>query len=391
MRNVFLLLLTMVALSATPVFASDARTVVDMQGRTVALPATINKVATVDDGFIEEVMIHFGLTDSLAAVSSRYMLRELDYSFETVSGENICYKSTDVLRVVYPRLMEIPSFQAMEGGALNFEVLAQIQPDLVILRAGDCALSRDTTRLLKTIEALESFGWATVVLHAPGLSQADTSAIKTEIALLGEIFDRREHAAKLAAYLTKIEETVSERVRTIPEKEKVSMLYMGLASFIRRMSATASAMGSDSPVSFIMEKQVQAINAYKGHGFGVHLSTEQIYALDPDLLVLSPLGGYHPPKELYEGPDFTDLAELRAIKNRRVYAMPWRPTFCAPRLQYPLDLLVMAKAAYPDRFADLSVHDFSLEFYSRIYGVDSEMAKKLRSVQMLDWMAEENF
>ena len=190
-----------------------------------------------------------------------------------------------------------------------------------------------------------SFGWATVVLTAPGFDQADTNAIKKEITLLGEIFDRREQAEILTAYLMEVEDNVSKRVLQITEEEKVSMLYMGLASFIRRMSATASAMGSDSPVSFIMEKQVHAQNAYRGQGFGVHLSTEQLYALDPDVLVLSPLGGYHPPKELYESPDFADLAELNAIKNRRVYAMPWRPTFCAPRLQYPLDLLVMAKAA----------------------------------------------
>ena len=391
MRSSLFLLALLLSLISTPTLASDARTIVDMQGRTVLLPGKIKKVATVDDGFIEEVLINFGLIDTLAAVSSRYMLRELDYSFETVAGENICYNSTDVLRVVHPQLVELPSFQAMEGGALNFEVLAQIQPDLVILRAGDCALSRDKTRLTKTIEALESFGWATVVLNAPGLSQADTSAIKTEIALLGELFERREQAEKLITYLTALEETVRERVRAIPEEEKVSMLYMGLANFIRRMSATASAMGSDSPVSFIMEQQVRAKNAYRGQGFGVHLSTEQIYALDPDVLVLSPLGGYHPPKELYEGPDFTDLSELKAIKNRRVYAMPWRPTFCAPRLQYPLDLLVMAKAAYPERFADLSVYDFSLDFYKNIYGVDSETSKKLRSTQMLDWMADENF
>ena len=391
MRKLMLLLTVTIVFIATSVVASETRTVVDMRGRTVTFPANLKKVATVNDGFVEEVMIRFGLANRLAAVSSRYMLQKLDSSFKTVSGKTYSYNSVDALRILYPQITKLPSFQGMEGGALNFEVLAKVQPDLIILRTGDCTISQDETRLVKTLRALESFGWPVVILNAPGFKQADTSSIKTEIKLLGEIFDRREQAKKLITYLNEVEKTVQQRVALVPEKEKVSMLYMGLASFIRRMSATASAMGSDSPVSHIMEKQAGAKNAFRGRGFGVHLSTEQIYALDPDVLVLSPLGGFHPPRELYEGSDFADLSELKAIKNRRVYAMPWRPTFCAPRLQYPLDLLVMAKAAYPKRFADLNVYEFSLKFYREIYAVDLKTSQKLRRAQLLDWMAAENF
>ena len=50
-----------------------------------------------------------------------------------------------------------------------------------------------------------------------------------------------------------------------------------------------------------------------------------------------------------------------------------------------------AKAAYPDRFADISVYDFALNFYREVYGVDAEQAAALRSHQLLDWMKETGF
>ena len=61
------------------------------------------------------------------------------------------------------------------------------------------------------------------------------------------------------------------------------------------------------------------------------------------------------------------------------------------RVEYPLDMLIIAKAAYPERFADISVYDFALRFYQDIYGVSEETARGLRSTQLLDWMAESGF
>jgi len=60
-------------------------------------------------------------------------------------------------------------------------------------------------------------------------------------------------------------------------------------------------------------------------------------------------------------------------------------------VEYPLDMLIIAKAAYPERFADMNVYAFALDFYQKIYHVDEATAKGLRSTQLLDWMAESDF
>ena len=121
------------------------------------------------------------------------------------------------------------------------------------------------------------------------------------------------------------------------------------------------------------------------------MSAEQVYALDPDVIILPTANGYHPPLELYESPGCAMLRELRAVKNRRVVALPWSPMNASRRVEYPLEMLIMAKAAYPDRFSDISVYDFALEFYQKAYGVDENTARGLRNAQLLDWMQEASF
>jgi iron complex transport system substrate-binding protein len=92
-----------------------------------------------------------------------------------------------------------------------------------------------------------------------------------------------------------------------------------------------------------------------------------------------------------EAPYYVNLQELRAVKDKRVYAMPWTPMNCARRVEYPIDLLIIAKAAYPDKFQDIKINQFALDFYKKVYGVNDTVARELRSNQWLDWTVDADF
>ena len=53
--------------------------------------------------------------------------------------------------------------------------------------------------------------------------------------------------------------------------------------------------------------------------------------------------------------------------------------------------MVMAKAAHPDLFKDITVNEWVLDFYKKVYRVDDTTAKGLRSTQWLDWTVEEQW
>lgn len=71
--------------------------------------------------------------------------------------------------------------------------------------------------------------------------------------------------------------------------------------------------------------------------------------------------------------------------------MPWSPMKGARRVEYPIDMLIIAKAAYPEIFADIKVYEFAIKFYRDVYNVDEKTARNLLSEQILDWTIESDF
>ena len=380
-------------LLSSAALAAETRTVKDMRGKEVTFPADLKKVATISDGFVEGVMTHLGVIGKVAAIGSWSMKRDYKYDFETSSGEKYAHRGWNTMKYLHPWLDDLPCFNSPQGDVLDFETLAKAEPDLVILRVGDCTVGEDEgEKTRQTISTIEALGLPLAVIYAPGyFRRAELSSLRDEMAVIGAIFGQKEKALTLADYLAGTEKMIRERSAGIKDGEKRRLLYLGLNPDLRKQGAAGAVFGVNTPESYIIESVAGAKNAFTGTGYGVPMSIEQIYALDPDVIVLPTFNGYHPPRELYEAPYFENLRELRPVKEKRVYAMPWSPMNCARRVEYPLDMLIIAKAAYPERFHDLKVYDFALEFYREVYGVDEEKAKGLRSTQILDWMKDYDF
>ena len=361
----------------------------DMRSAEVKIASPLERVATIDDGFVESVMTHLGVIDKVKLIGSWSMKRDYKYDFTTKAGEAYTLRGWNVMKYLHPWLNDLPCVNSPQGNVINFEALANENPQLVILRIGDCTLrGSNKDAVEKTIATIEALRIPLAVIYAPRGDEIAT--MQEEMRVLGEIFGQNK-ALKLFEYLDKTQKLVQERTANLKEDQKVSMLYMGLNPNIRKNGGVASAYGVNTPESFIIEKIAGAKNAFRGDGSNVILSTEQLYAIDPDVIVLPTSNGYHPASELLSSSDFEKLEELKAIKNKRVYAMPWSPMNCARRVEYPIDILIIAKAAYPQLFSDIKVHKFVLDFYKDVYGVSEEQAKALRSEQILDWTVEHDF
>ncbi len=394
MRRLIISLALVLLTCLSPAWAAaDTRTVADMRGAKVSFPAGLKRVATIDDGFVEGVMTHLGVVDRVAVIGSWSLKRDYNYDFETAAGEKYSHRGWNTMKYLHPWLNDLPCVNSPQGDIINFETLARAEPDLVILRVGDCTVGEDDgEKIAQTIDTIEALGLPLAVIYAPGYyRRAELSSLKDEMAVIGDVFGQKEKALALADYLAGTEKLIRERTADIKDAEKSRVLYLGLNPDLRKQGAAGAVFGVNTPESYIIESVAGAKNAFDGQGYGVPMSTEQIYALDPDVIVLPTFNGYHPPRELYEAAYFENLAELRAVKNRRVQAMPWSPMNCARRVEYPLDMLIIAKAAYPERFGDIRVYDFALKFYQDVYGVDEETAKGLRSTQILDWMRDYDF
>lgn len=366
------------------------RTVVDSRGVAVQVPMKIERVVTISDGLIESTMFVLGEEEKIVGIGSSCLQRIFNYTYPTVGGEAYEYRD-GMTPVTYlsPRLRELP-LVGKSGAGINYETLAGLDPDVVILRVGSCTLrSMEDEGVQKTIQTIETLGIPVIVLKGPPcFDEPNLSTISDEIQILGTVFGKEKRASELADYLESQTKVVFERTKDIPEVEKLNVLVFGASPTARSAGAVGSVTGIDKIESYFIEELVHAKNAYRNTG-NPTFSAEQLLALDPDVIVLGTANGYHPPEELYSAPYYQNVGELSAIKNRRVSSFPWEPCNCAKRLEYPINVMVIAKAAYPELFEDIDLGEWLLDFYKNVYGVDDDTAKALRSAQWMDWYMEE--
>lgn len=371
--------------------AISGKEIIDMRGKKVAIKEPLQSVATISDGFVEGVMTHLDVIDKIKVIGSWSLKRDYKYDFTTTKGKKYSLSGLNTMKYLHPWLDDLPCVNSPQGNIINYEELAKANPDLIILRVGDCTLrGGNEENIQKTIETIENLGLNLAVIFSPSYyKKADLSTMKDEIKVIGEIFDESDKALKLYDYLSFTQNLIKERTKDI--KDKKTVLYLGLSPAARKKGGMGLVHGINTPESFIIENIINAKNAFTHNGENVMLNAEQIYALDPDVILLPTMNGYHPASELLDSPDFTVLNELRAVKEKNVYALPWSPMNCSRRVEYPLDMIIMAKAIYPDKFSDIKAHEFILKFYKDVYHVDENTAKALRSEQILDWTKESDF
>ena len=369
--------------------ADEYRTIIDSRGAAVEVPIDIERVVTISDGLIEGVITRLGEQDKIVGLGSSSLQAVSKYDFETVSGDYFAYEN-GMSPVFYlnPQFAELP-LVAQYGTPPNYEELSGLDPDVVIMRAGSCTFWMDEDSMNKAIDTIESLDLPLIVTRGPNTyDEPDMSIISDEIRIIGQVFDKEDEALELAEYLEREVALVRERTKDITDEEKPTVLVFGLSPMSRDKGGSGDVMGLDTIESYFIENIVNAKNAYQENGYYKLVSAEHVLALNPDVIVLPTDWGYHPAKELYEAPYYQNLQELNAVKNKRVTALPWSPSNCEKRLEYPIDVMVIAKASYPDLFEDIDLGEWLLDFYMNVYNVDRETAEGLRSAQWMGWTVE---
>jgi len=374
----------------------DFRTIVDMRGTEVLVPKNISRVVDISDGFVTSVLYNLGLQDTVIGLGSTN-LQEIDtYTFQTNQGENYSYEnaSDPIAYLMKESIKDLPAVAEYDV-AVNYETIASLEPDVVFIRIGFCSMNTDEygtdEDITNTIDTIESLEIPVVVLYGPPtLDNPSIEKISDEINTIGDVFDMKDKSNELAEYLEGIVDLITNRTKDITDEEKPDVLLFGLSPNARESGGAGDVLCTDTIESYFIEDLVNAKNAIQETGGWKIMSAEQILNLNPDVIVLPTDWGYHPPRELYTASYYENLQILDAVLNRRVWGLPFTPYNCAKRIEYPIEIMVIAKASYPELFADFLIHEWVLDFYKEVYHVDDETAMTLRSVQLLDWTVEEN-
>lgn len=308
--------------------AGDAISFTDQKGREIALQKPAERVVTIP-------------------IPAASMLMAMDGSSQKLVGMHPRSKSAleeGILKTIFPESLHIRSDVVGSGFMPNIEQLLAVDPDLVFQWAhrGDDIIKPITNAGL------------TVATFLYGTEEYAQEWIR----IMGMVLGRQEKADELIRWRHEVKAEIEEVVSAIPDAEKPRVAY-----FLRFLSSFRIA-GTGTYNDFY-------IRLAGGRNVGADLknfkdvNAEQIIAWDPEVILLNGFEGELSTEDVYAHPL---LADVTAVKNKRVYKVPlggyrWDP----PNQESPLMWKWLTMVLHPERF-EWSLREEMIEKYRFIYG-----------------------
>lgn len=323
--------------STTSSVAATTRTITDMFGRELVVPAVINRVLTT--GPIEMELVYLIAPDKLAGVNF------------TFNGK------PPLVPEKYSSLPVVGGWFGTQTG--NYETFIAAQPDIIL--EGQFQES-------VIAERQEKFGSIPVV----GVSAGDASTnyqddaltdYENEIRFIGELLGEQERAEALIAYYNEAMKYVENIVSAIPEADRVKVYY---AEGKEGFSTDPSGSMHTRLLQFCGGLNVAQVELKAGYGMA-ETSFEQIAVWDPDMIII----GRGSQTSLYQAIMTSGTwSELRAVKNKQVFLRPDNPFSWFDGPPGPCQIVGMywmVNKLYPQQTAGLDLQGKVKEFYSKFF------------------------
>jgi iron complex transport system substrate-binding protein len=335
MKNLFIGLLAagiLAGMASQPAHASARRdsspsaaprnslTITDSAGRLLSIRQPIERVAVLDTGPFE-VLAALGVLDRVVG------------NHKSLEGS-----------ALYPELAGIPVVAT--NSEINFELLAELQPQIVISSVRAHGVVTDE-------EILSGFDITDIKLNL-----RNPDLMKSEILLLGKVFGREKKAQEIVAFYDRYEKLVADKVKNIPDRERPRVFveyhagdFKTGAPNSRFYQQVVLAGANNITVNLIEEPQVDPewvaeknpdffIREASGFGYGVESTSNA--------------------KSIYsEIKNRKSLENVNAIKNNKLYLVS---VDIYSRPGYIVGVCYLAKWFYPQIFADLNPEQVHREY-----------------------------
>jgi len=324
--------LIVIASGFCAVYAEETRTITDMTGRTIVIPVEIDSVLGTAPPTTEAV----------------YMIDP-----DVLIGLNFAFNTTKYVSSKYANLPNVGGQQM--GNTLNYETFLSMNPDVVLYGASP------GTDVSDTIQNMETKLSPIPVVGVEDSTNAED--YRREITFLGELFNAEEEADELNEFYDNVYQTVTSKVATIPDDQKVRVYYAeGKDGLMTEPEESAHAQ----LIKICGGNNVADVQEKSGGGM-TPVSMEQVMAWNPDLILAGDSRFYD---SVLTDPTWKDIS---AVKNKQVYLVPNQPFGWIdrpPGVNRIIGIPWLAKVIYPDLFTDMDLPALIKEFYSKFLHYD---------------------
>ena len=256
-------------------------------------------------------------------------------------------------RGYFPVMSDKPDIGNQWRG-LNYELVAELDPDVVIMLGSPAPIEPVTTKL------------DDIRVEAVCVDTIDLDKRANVIMLLGYILGNKERAAEYLEWRESHLSVIRERLNDLDEEDKPTMLfqdvdYRGVFGNDYSMCRTIEAAGLINIADFPGRMEVDP---------------EWILIKDPDIILLgdwkSESLGYKitsstkANESIEEAMDHPGFNELTAVKNGDVYLVE----YMLPGTRGDIGVLYFARMAHPDKFEDIDPVEIDKEYFEDWLRVD---------------------
>ena len=319
--------------TAKPASAPAAtRTVVDMAGRSVTLPADVQKIITVYPPATALVFAIDG-ADHLVGI-------------ESLNAKN------EVLQAIEPKFKSMTNVGHQFRG-VNTEELLALAPDVIFASIRNREV---------TLQEFESY------LPVIYIDVNTIQALNESILIVGQALGKEARAQELVSYYEQKMENVLGIASQVPENER-PCVYMTSHSIL----STCTAESIEDYILGVGGGMNAAADVASGGTTGLYpkITVEQLIAWDPDVIVVNSFCSTETKDEILNDPR---LADIKAVKNEQVFRMP--DYISCWYIGVPESLLGMEwtlSTLHPE-IINFQMEAEVQEFYSKFYGLDMSSA-----------------
>jgi iron complex transport system substrate-binding protein len=301
------------------------RTITDMAGREVTIPAEIKSLATVGPGPVLNSLI-FAVGEGDKIVNGLP---------EFARTERWKYQHKFA-----PHIKDRPVVQSASFDP-NVEELLKLKPDVVFTMEARGSVEQ-------TAKVMSNAGLPTICLV-----WTEPEEVKQTIELIGKVLNQEKTAKDYCKYFDDTVARVNKAVDTISEEKRPRVLHCNVKSMSSPHTITEWWISQAGGNSVTKEARITE---------NIEFSMEQLLKWNPEVVVVS-------------SPDQVDLMykdsrfkDISAVKNKRIYPTPVGAHIWGNRTaEQPLMLLWAAKTFHPESFKDVNLEAELISFYKKFY------------------------
>ena len=332
-------------LFSLPFMAQAERTFTDQIGRQVTVPDTVDRVVVLQHQTLN-LLVQMNATDKIVGVMANWK-QQLGDGYARLAPElttkaalgDLTHVDAEKLVALHPQVVFVTNYAPQE----MIDKISSLGISVVAISLRHDAVG-EQAKMNPTMTDEE---------------QAYDQGLREGITLIGDIVNKPDEAKALIAATDKGRKMVSDRLKDIPEDQRVraymanpELTTYGSGKYTGLMMAHAGALNV-------------AASTIKGFK---QVAMEQVIAWNPQVIFVQD----RYPKVVDEILQSPQWQVIDAVKNHRVYLMP----DYAKAWGYPMPEamgigeLWMAEKLYPQKFQDIDMRKVANDWYQRFYRTD---------------------